>query len=709
MSAQPWYRTVRRWGQTNLNELDPVHYDHAFWRDYWRRTHTQGVIINAGGIVAFYPSALPDHYRAEHLGDRDLYGEINAVARAEGLAVLARMDSNRATESFYRAHPDWFYQDAQGRPSVTQGRYQACVNSPFYKEFIPSVLREVIARYAPDGFTDNSWTGLGRNHICHCPWCRESFRAAVGEELPQRVDWEDPLYRQWVRWSYACRIENWELNNRVTREAGGPDCLWLGMINGDPLASHLSFCDLRAVGERSLIMMSDQQSRRETGFDVNALSGQLLHGVLGWDAQIPESMATYVRGPQAFRKAANPPLETRHWMIEGFAGGISPWWHHIGAFQEDRRQFDTPRPLLEWHQQNEELLYNRQPVATVGVLWSHENIDFYGRDQADERVLAPWHGWTRALSRARIPFIPVHADHIAREAPHVRTLVLPDLAVLSESQRAALRAFVEDGGSLVASGRSGWLDEWGEPRATPALGDLLGVHYTGELYGLTGSHSSNWEVQSGHTYLRLDPVEAARPPLVAGLEGTDLVAFGGTLQGVLPGQGVGVAATFVPAFPIYPPEFSWMREPASDIPALLTREHPAGGRMVYLAADIDRVYGLRRLPDHGRLLANAVRWAAGELPLEVEGPGRIDCHLYRQGSRLILHLVNLSGTSEWPGYLEELLPVGPLTVRLRCRAAAATARAVNTGALDVSLADGWATVTVPSVCDHELLVLEEQP
>lgn len=517
------------------------------------------------------------------------------------------------------------------------------------------------------------------------------------------------MYRRWIRWSYACRIENWELNNRITQEAGGPDCLWLGMINGDPLASHLSFCDLKAVGERSRIMMSDQQSRRETGFEVNALSGQLLHGVLGWDAQIPESMATYVRGPQAFRKAANPALETRHWMIEGFAGGISPWWHHIGACQEDRRQFETVPPLMRWHAENEALLYDREPVATVGVLWSHENIDFYGRDRADERVLAPWHGWTRALTRARIPFIPVHADHIAREAPRLTVLIMPDLGVLTDAQVEALSAFVEAGGSLVASGVSGWFDAWGEPRETPVLADMLGVRFTGERLGLSGAQSSNWEVQSGHTYLRLDAAEDARHPVVQGFEGTDLLACGGTLQRVVAAPDVAVVATFVPAFPIYPPEFSWMREPRTDIPAVVVREHPAGGRIVYLAADIDRVYGQRHLPDHGRLLANAVRWAAGPLPLSIEGPGYLDAHLYRQDGRLILHLVNLSGTTEWPGYLEEHLPVGPLTIRVLWQGGEAVrARVcVDNGESPVTLRDGEAQVRLERVVDHELIVFEE--
>jgi hypothetical protein len=52
----PWYRRTVRWGQTNLNELDPTRYDAEWWRAYWRRTRVQGLVVNAGGIVAYYPS-----------------------------------------------------------------------------------------------------------------------------------------------------------------------------------------------------------------------------------------------------------------------------------------------------------------------------------------------------------------------------------------------------------------------------------------------------------------------------------------------------------------------------------------------------------------------------------------------------------------------------------------------------------------------------
>ncbi|MFN2283788.1 MAG: alpha-amylase family protein, partial [Anaerolineae bacterium] len=502
----PWYKRTRRWGQTNLSELDPLDYDAAWWRDYWRRTAVQGIIVNAGGIVAYYPSRFPLHYRAAHLGERDLFGEITALAREEGLTVLARMDSNRTEERFYQAHPDWFVVDADGKPRRAGDRYLTCVNSDYYKIYLPDVLREIIDLYHPDGFTDNSWTGVGRDFICQCESCRRKFRDDTGYTLPIVDDWDDPAYRHWIKWSYQCRLENWDLNNRVTQAHGGPDCLWLGMINGNPVRTHLSFCDLKEVGARSQIMMSDQQSRDAlTGFEQNGLSGKLLHGVLGWDKIIPESMATYVRGEHPFRKAANPPEETRFWMREGFAGGISPWWHHVGAHQDDRRQFRTVEPLMQWHASNEAYLYDREPVANVGLVWSQENIDFYGRDDVHESVQLPWRGFSMALTRTRIPFLPVHADHIARDADHFDVLILPDLGVLTDAQANALHTFVANGGSLVVTGRSGCYDAWGDPRPTPALDDLFGIHRIDKRFGVEGERTQSWEVHSAHTYLRLLP------------------------------------------------------------------------------------------------------------------------------------------------------------------------------------------------------------
>ncbi len=726
IDVTPWYRRVYRWGQTNLTEIDPLRYDAAWWREHWQRTRVQGVIINAGGIVAYYPSKYPLHYRAATLGDRDLYGEIVAAAREDGLAVLARMDSNRANSAFYFEHPEWFTVDAEGRPYRAEDRYIACVNSAYYQEFLLDVLREIIDRSHPDGITDNSWSGLERTRICRCVNCARAFRDVTGLSLPHAPDWDDPNYRQWITWNYQRRVEIWELNNRVTRDRGGPDCLWIGMNSGDLLAQSTRLRDYKALCERTEIVMLDSQARTASGgFQSNAEMGKLIHGLLGWDRLIPESMALYQAGRPTFRVTSKPEPEARMWALEGFAGTIQPWWHHIGAYHEDRRQYQTAESLFRWHETNQHYLVNRRPVASVGIVWTQQNLDFYGRDAAEERVVLPGLGVREALVRARIPSVPVHADHIQRDGKDLAALILPNVGALSDAHCAAIRAFVERGGGLVASGETSRYDEWGEPRADFGLTDLLGVEATGVHHGSSGPADPSWETWAQHSYLRLAPEQRAdrygpragldpapggpRHPVLAGFEATDLLPFGGRLEVVRAGSGSTAPLTFVPPFPIYPPETSWMRQPTSALPGLVLRERPNGGRVAYLAADLDRCFGRDNLPDHARLLANLVRWAASDrIPMQVDGPGLIDCHLYEQTGRLILHLVNLTNPGAWRPPLHELVPVGPIGVRVLLPRGVGGRTAqllVADTRLAVHLDTGWGHFEVPSIIDHEVVVV----
>lgn len=725
----PWYRTAVRWGQTNLTEIDPIRYDRAWWRAHWKETSIQGVIVNAGGIVAYYPSELPLHHRAQHLGDRDLYGEITEDARADGLHVVARMDSNRADERFYTEHPDWFTVDPNGRPYRAGDLFISCINSPYYTEFLPTVFEEVIDRYQPDGFADNSWSGLQRDRICYCPHCQRQFRDLTGESLPQRQDWDDPVYRQWIRWNYARRLEIWEQNNAVTQRRGGEHCLWIGMNAGDLTHQARNFRDYRGIAERTELVFLDSQFRHHgAGFHRNGEMGTLIHGLLGWDKLIPESMAMYGAGQPSFRLASKSPQDARFWAIDGFAGGIQPWWHHIGAYHDDRRQYRTAGPLFAWHREHESVLTDRLPVATVGVVWSQENIDFYGRDRANERYTQPWMGITDALIRARIPYLPVHTDDIERDTERfgLKTLILPNLGLLSPSQVAAIRSFVQAGGGLVATGETSRFDEDGLPLDDFALADVLGVHATGSHHGSDRDDRAAWDEWGQHTYLRLSPErrrwihgpqtgtepedDLPRHDILAGFDDTDTIPFGGRLEVVRANDDSQVLATLVPSFPIYPPETSWMRNPHSHVPALVLNE-AAGGRVAYVAADLDRCFSRSRLPDHARLLANLVRWTArNTFPIEVEGPGFLHCLLYRQPDRLILHIVNLTGHEGGHAPADHPFPMGPLNVTIResdwNQSTSAARRLVANQEMDVRAGNEVIEVTLDRIDDHEVVVFE---
>ena len=726
MTADPWYRTTLRWAQTNLTEIDPERYDDAWWRKHWRDTAVQGAIINAGGIVAYYPSKFELHHRASALGARDLYGEIVASARDEGLTVVARMDSNRVAEDFYQAHPEWVCRDIDQQPITAADKWVTCINSPYYSEYLPGVLSEIIERSHPDGFADNSWAGLPRSSICYCTHCAESFGAATGLELPRDHDWDAEDYRAWIRWSYQRRTDLWDLNNRVTTAAGGPDCLWFGMISGEVLRNSDRFIDLRQILSRSELIMLDHQHRNLVdGFEQNTEAGKRLHELLGWDKLIPESTPQYQLGVPAFRVAAMPEPEVRLWAGAGFAGGIQPWWHHIGSRHDDRRQYQTAAPLFGWHRDNSEILVDRTPIADVGVVWSQENNDLAGRDHADERTLDPYKGVVRALNAAGIGFLPLHTDDLESAAGRFKLIILPNLVVLSDDHLATIRSFVDQGGSVIISGETGLRDLDGNRRVSSGLEDLFGARLSGRTYGAQNLADFNIETHDRHSYLRLSPelrarfdgptdtsapqAEGTRHPVLAGLDDTDLVAFGGYLP-VAEVSDAEVLATFVPDFPIYPPETSWMRQPRTDVPAVIARQLPSGARLVWLLADLDRCYARDEQPDHGLIIGSAAHWAIGDSrAFEVEADGLVSASMYQQPGRRILHLTNRVVTSRIPGRESRLVPVGPIKVRLRHDGSSeprVTSR-VSGAELATKAESGYLVFEIERISDHDVIVIDD--
>jgi hypothetical protein len=715
---QPWFMRVTRWGQINITEIDPTRYDITWWRNFWKQTGTEGVVINAGGIVAYYPTRIPLHRQAQYLRNRDLFGELRQAAKEEGIAVFARMDSNRAHEEFYRAHPDWFAVDANGNPYKAGDLYITCINGPYYQEHIPAVLKEIAEMYHPEGFTDNSWSGLGRDSICYCENCKRSFFEKTRHDIPSKKNWDDIVYKKWIRWNYDRRLEIWDLNNKTTKAAGGPECIWAGMNSGSISWQAQSFRDYKAICERAdIIMLDDQARHNESGFQRNAQIGKIIHGMLGWTKLIPESTAMYQAGRPTFRLTSKPPAEARIWAIEGFAGGIQPWWHIVSAYHEDRRMYKTVGPLLHWHRDNKEFLVSRNPVATIGVVWSQENYDYYGRDDANELVKLPWRGMTDALVRARIPYLPVHADHIDRDADQFSLLILPNLALMTDSQIASVRRFVERGGSLIATGQTSLYDEWGNRRADYALAEFFGAHILANGNALDGGGS--------HTYLRLHPelrsqvagphieqepgASGERHEILKGFEETDILPFGGHLRPHQVDAGAQVLMTFIPDFPIYPPETAWMREPKTNIPGLIVRTTSQGGRIAFLPADIDRQFARHNLPDHGDLLENLIRWAAKDnIPLRVQGVGLVDFHLYQQQDRLIIHIVNLTSAGTWRAPIHDLIEIGPLKVEIKLPKGVAgkTCRTlVDTQKILPKVKDGIVRFEIKSVLDHEVLVI----
>jgi hypothetical protein len=289
------------------------------------------------------------------------------------------------------------------------------------------------------------------------------------------------------------------------------------------------------------------------------------------------------------------------------------------------------------------------------------------------------------------------ADHLAR----FKTLILPNIAALSDEQCRQLRAFVDRGGSLVATYETSLYDEWGKRRPDFGLADVFAVSSRGRIEG-----------PMRNAYLRLedDPRTGRRHPILAGLDDAPRIIHGTyrldvTPQGAFPNPPL----TLIPSYPDLPMEKVYPRVPKTDIAQVFLRE-VGHGRVVYFPWDIDRIFWEVLAVDHGTLLQNAVRWATGEEPVvQVTGPGVLDVTAWRQAASMTVHLVNLTNPMMMKGPFREFIPVGEQRVVVRLPEGVVARKVhllVAERDLPLDQAGTRLAVVVPSVRDHEVLAID---
>jgi len=708
----PWYQGCTRWGQTNTSEQDVAIYDVSFWRGQWRRVGVQVILANACAGFATFPSRNPLVASSRFAPQRDLLGEINDAARADNIFVVARMDSGVLNQQLLEKFSDWRTRTLDGKPGLVM-----CINSPYREEYVYGLYREVIERYGVVGFADNG--GIGGSRLCYCNRCANRYRKDVGKALPTSSSLDDADYRQWCRWNTALVMEMWEKTNAATRQMGGPDCEYLGMVR--------KFSPFnREVATRAKLLLMDCQSRNDSAsFQEHVDEGRYMHSILGWDknVQVASSMTQHSHG--YFRVTADPAAELQLYMTAGIAGGFNPWDHYPTAYSSDRRAYSAPIPLCHWHRKYTEYFANRIPVATAGIVRSDDNAVFFGRDAPpfyqpgliSAVTQVPYRGMVRALFQSRIPYFPVDIKDIVRHTPLFSVLVLPNVGGMSDEECEDVRQFVERGGSLLATGMTSLYDENGEARTDFGLSRVFGTHIVGSAPVRTF-----FSVASVASYLKLYPTRvfgetadvitsegaATRHPALIGFEDTNVIGYGGGAVALQVDADRTVLSCFIPPSRLGDGEAPmWQSEPL--MPALIVGQYGLG-RVAYLPVDLDRRYGTDPNPDHALLLGNLLKWCAGDtLPFEIDGPGDVGAYLYRQSNRFVMHIVNGSGIDNGDEIAEQYFPTGPLRIRVKSPFGTKSdvIRLKEAGILSVPsrLRAGTIEFEIKRLVDHEVIVI----
>jgi hypothetical protein len=571
------------------------------------------------------------------------------------------------------------------------------VHHPGYPAQVVAGLESVLQSLRPDAVLGANWTGLDSESICACVSCRDGFGL-----LPVAPDPASPDYRRWLAWCYEMTARRWRQLDGAFMAASGGRTRWTGLLPADLAAQARALIDVDALGDAAAIAF----------VDLGDMTGPGRAGAL---RRMARHLENAIVGPVVGVLPIGPrePLE-----LEVTRASLRMHGTTVAATADLWDLIGGPKRLKK-----------SVPASRIGLAWSLPNRRSFGRDWAPLLVDMPFIGMSAALDRMNAPFRSFGISALTAAVEDLSLLVLPNIAALGDADGEVVRAFVRAGGALLATGETGRYDEDGHARDRNLLEDVLGVRGerpTDYRDAITARAPHGWGYQAplgrlkgpatDHSYLRLSPERAAvtagphvarepfetgpRHPVLAGLELTDLVAFGGVLPRMEAAADREVPLTFVPAFPSMPIEEVIPDPERTGVPGLVLGSYGAG-RVAYLPADLDRRFGIDPLPDHLLLLRNIVQWLLGVDGFGVDYEGTVASAVRSSADGATVHLLNLTGFDASGGQRRLLPPASGIAIDPgRVMAVAGVTRSPRDAPLTMGVLDGWAVIPLNSRSQH---------
>lgn len=263
-------------------------------------------------------------------------------------------------------------------------------------------------------------------------------------------------------------------------------------------------------------------------------------------------------------------------------------------------------------------------------------------------------------------------------------IVLPEAGELKPEMVEAIRGFVNNGGSLVATGNSSF------SKGKFELGDVLGIRYLSE-----GPYDSNSSI-----FLRLYDYDKGMP------EGIDFKAYGGYIQ-VVPEDGAEVKAHVVA--PSAGGRFYtgiYKGGPAErllDSPGIVYNKY-GKGQAIYVATPLFTSYYQYAYHGHKTLLDNIITSLQNVRVLDAEAPASVRLNVMNTDEGMFVHVVNyyaddggstIPRINSWP-------PAMDITVKVFAPSAKKVTPVTN-AKFDVKLEDGYVNIKLHAISAYEVL------
>jgi len=605
----------------------------------------------------YYDTTVNPERRHPHLQCNLLAEQIEAChARDIRVPIYVTVQWDQYTAEH---HPEWICMTPDGRqqgtPPYEAGFYRKlCVNTP-YVDFLKAHVREILEALPTDGF----FFDIVQPNDCSCHKCRQDMKA-------QGIDPSDAAQRQ----AFGLETVN-QFKRDMTAfvRQFSPDCtIFYNAGHVGPrhrqvadAYTHLELESLPSGGWGYLHFPLTIRYARNLGLDCMGMTGKF-HTTWG--------------DFSSFKNRAALEFECFQMLANGAKCSVGDQLHPEGEICQ--ATYDLIGSVYSRVAAAEPWCRAARPLADIGVL-TPEEFTGGGHGRLPEAAM----GAVRMLQEGAHQFDIVDSQ---TDLAAYRVLVLPDAIEVDAALAGKLAAYVEGGGALLASHRSG-LDPAGERVALPELGvEVKGEAPFSPDFIIPGEEVGGGLPATGHVmYLKGMEVEA-----VAGAQVLAQVA--------------------VPYFNRTHEHFcSHNHTPSSgavQYPGIVQ-----SGRCVYFAHPVFTQYAQNAPRWCKQLVLNALGRLLPEPLVRLEAPTTALATLNRQDdpARLVLHLLHYIPERRGAAFdvLEDVIPLHHVGVSVRAPGPVTAVRCAPAGdELPFETAGERVDFALPRLAGYQIISLD---
>ncbi|MGC3944128.1 MAG: family 10 glycosylhydrolase [Chryseolinea sp.] len=631
------------------------------------------LIINAGGIMAFYPTALENQYTNPYMQPAML-GDVVKKCHDAGIKVIVRFDFSRAHRSIFEKHPDWFYISPDGERIINDDMYVVSINAPYEQEVMFQIVGEVIDKYPVDGIFINmpgyqvrnpyvgKYHGIDQNN-----YDKEKFLEFSGLKLPLKEDYSDPVFRRYVEFKESSTEELMHRLHNVVKEKNPQIAIctysekYVDIIRHESQTNSLPYWPYNAT---------DNVNNTLTSFPDHIVSNASIQQI-------------------SFQSRYNAiePEEVRIRLYENIANGSGLDMSMMGDFRnyEDERNYDVLKEVYAHHKKFERYYGRYSTTASVAVV---SPGSWPSGESAQE-----YRGIQLMLKESHIQHDLIEDTQVSALGSSLqkyKVIILPDILRLDSAAIATLELLQQKGTHLIATNRT--------------LSDNSGA-----LLKIFGAKSNEVDHDGAGFYISPD-----NKKIFKRLAGQKLISWKFNL-------GLYTFADADTLLPIYtpgrpgPPEI--IGGHARTKYHLIGMKQNGSSKAVMIPGNLGRLYYMHGYQQYKNILLDVLDLLDNGISKSfvTNAPHRVETimqmfttntpeHLkWSEPDGLIVHMINLTGYSNT--YFEPI-PVGNISFEVKSDFKPTAIRTMKSDKpIDFTWSDSVVHFTVPNLKDYEAVVL----